>query len=325
MLNAMLEVKVREFRQTDHDSYATIHNAIDPTHLLFLERAKYEDSCFGRTRYRMKRYVAESDTGEIVAVGGFEHLFFSYHPHRFALSVEVHPAWQRHGIGGLLYEHLESELRSASAEAAWALVESTHGESIAFVKKRGFAEKRRVLESTLDLRSFDPAKFEPRAKELESKGIVFASLAEEMSHDPTSGRKLYELENSVDSDVPNIVEPNPMSYHDYEIIILKSPLMLWEGSFVAKKDGVYIGSSSVIKSDLTDTIDQGFTAVRPRFRGGGIAQAVKLLVAKHAQSHGVKSIRTHNDSRNEVMLAVNGKLGFERESERIEFEKAYRI
>src|SRR5947199_8048782 len=66
-------------------------------------------------------------------------------------------------------------------------------EGIAFVKKRGFVEKRRILESTLDLRSFDPAKFEPRVKELESKGIVFASLAEEMSRDPTSGRKLYEL------------------------------------------------------------------------------------------------------------------------------------
>src|SRR5712692_1371162 len=301
----MHDVNVREFGHSDYDSYATIHNVLDPTHPLFLERTKYEDSCFGRTRYRMKRYVAESDTGEIVAVGGFEHLFFSYHPHRFALSVEVHPAWQRRGIGELLYERLESELRSAGAEAAWALVESTHSEGIAFVRKRGFAEKRRVLESTLDLRFFDSAKFEPQARELESKGIVFASLAEEMACEPRAGRKLYELENSADRNVPNLVEPNSMGYHDYEIIILKSPAMFWEGSFVAKKDGVYVGSSSVIKSGLTDTIDQGFTAVRPRFRGRGIAQAVKLLVAKHAQSHGVKSIRTHNDSRNEAMLAVN--------------------
>jgi len=319
--NAMLEVKVREFRHSDYDSYAAIHNALNPTHPLFLERAKYEDSCFERTRYRMKRYVAESDRGEMVGVGGFEHLFFSYHPHRLALSVEVHPTWQRRGIGGLLYERLESELRSAGAEAAWAIVESTHSESVAFVRKRGFAEKRRFLESTLDLTSFDPAKFEPRAKELESKGIVFASLAEEMSRDPTSGRKLYELENSADRDVPNIVKPNPMSYHDYNIIILKSPVMLWEGSFVAKKDYLYVGSSSVIKSGLKDTIEQGFTAVRPGFRRRGLAQAVKLMVAKHTRSHGVKSILTHNDSQNEAILTVNEKLGFVRRSERIEFEK----
>src|SRR5205809_7950398 len=64
----MLEVKVREFRHSDYDSYATIHNALDPTHPLLLERAKYEDSCFGRTKYRMKRYVAESDKGEIIGV-----------------------------------------------------------------------------------------------------------------------------------------------------------------------------------------------------------------------------------------------------------------
>ena len=90
----------------------------------------------------------------------------------------------------MLYERLESELRSVGAEAAWALVDSTQSEGIAFVTKKGFVEKRRILESTLDLRSFDPAKFEPRAKELESKGIVFASLAEEMAHEPRAGRKL---------------------------------------------------------------------------------------------------------------------------------------
>src|SRR2546428_11134360 len=113
----MLEVKVREFRHTDYDSYAAIHNAFDPTHPLFLERAKYENSCFGRTRHRMKRYVAESHRGEIVAVGGFDHMFFSYHPRRVALSGEVHPASQRRGIGGSLYERLRSGLRAAAAEA----------------------------------------------------------------------------------------------------------------------------------------------------------------------------------------------------------------
>ena len=49
--------------------------------------------------------------------------------------------------------------------------------------------------------------------------------------------------------------------------------MLWEGSFVAKKDDLYVGSSSVIKSGLKDTIEQGFTAVNPGFRGRDLAQA----------------------------------------------------
>ena len=52
-----------------------------------------------------------------------------------------------------------------------------------------------------------------------------------------------------------------------------------------------------------------------------MAQAVRLLVAKHARSHGVKSILTHNGSQNEAMLRVNEKLGFVKRSERIEFEK----
>ncbi|TLY13170.1 MAG: GNAT family N-acetyltransferase [Thaumarchaeota archaeon] len=139
MHNAILEVKVREFRHSDYDSHATIRNALDPTTHSSL-RAKYEDSCFGRTRYRMKRYVAESDRGEIVGVGGFEHLFFSYQPHRFALSVELHPAWQRRGIGGLLYERLESELRSAGAEA-WALVDSTQARASRSSRRGGLSRR----------------------------------------------------------------------------------------------------------------------------------------------------------------------------------------
>ena len=46
------------------------------------------------------------------------------------------------------------------------------------------------------------------------------------------------------------------------------------------------------------------------YRGRKIAQALKVLAARYARAHGMKKIRTDNDSLNAPMLAVNRKLGY---------------
>jgi GNAT superfamily N-acetyltransferase len=269
----------------------------------------------------MKRVVAETETGEAVGVGGFNHLWFSYHPRRFAVSLEVHPNWQRRGVGGMLYEHLLSELRNTGAEAMWPLVLSDSKPSVTFLTKRGFVEKRRLFESRLDLTSFNPEVARAKAERLEAEGIVVSDLASEMDEDPDVGKKLFDLEQSASGDVPSLVEFCPMDYGDYEIIILKNPILVWEGSFVAKEGDRFVGSSSVQLAGRDDFLHQGFTAVRPGYRGRGIAQAVKVKVAEYCRMHGMRYLRTYNDSDNLPMLAVNWKIGFVKQYEWIASEK----
>lgn len=317
----MNALRIREFGPSDYQPYQAIHDSLFPAHTFHLERVKYEDSCFGRTRYKMKRVVAETETGEVVGVGEFNHLWFSYHPRRFALSLEVHPNWQRRGVGGMLYEYLLSELRNADAEVMWPLVLSDSKSSVTFLTKRGFVEKRRMFESRLDLTSFNPEVARAKAERLETEGIVISDLAAEMDEDPDAGKKLFDLEQSAGGDVPSLVEFSPMDYRDYEIIILKSPILVWEGSFVAKEGDRFVGSSSLDLAERDDLLGQGFTAVRPGYRGRGIAQAVKVKVAEYCKMRGVKYLRTHNDSDNLPMLAVNWKLGFVKRNEWIAFEK----
>jgi mycothiol synthase len=312
--------RIREFRPSDYPPLERIHNALYPAQPYFRKRAEYEDSCYGRTRHKMKRFVAESPGGEVVGVAEYKHLFFQYHPRKFALDIEVPPPWQRKGIGGMLYDRLLEEVAKRQADTVWTLVLSTQEGAIRFLGKRGFVEKRRTFESRLDLRSFGTSRSASGGKH-EQRELTVRDLAAEFQRNPDTGRKLKELEDSGAADVPGSIVESPMSFHDYEIVILKSPIMIWDGSFIAKEGDNYVGESSLHESGIDGVIDQGFTVVRPSHRGRGVARAIKIRTIEYAKAKGMKHIRTHNDSENHPMLAVNRKLGFVKTAEWITFEK----
>lgn len=317
----MVRVEIREFESRDYPALARINDSLFPDHPYFLKRVEYEDSCYGRTRYRMKRFIAEVGSGQVVGFGEYKHIFFSFHPQRFALGIDVDSQWQRQGIGGMLYDRVMHELTAEGAKVTSPLVPWSSDTGIRFVKKRGFVEKSRSIESRLDLETFDQERFAKLIKKLEEGGITTASLADEMKSDSSAGRKLKDLEDSGAADVPHAITGHPMDYHDYEVVILSNPVMIWDGSFVARDGDMYVGSSSVMESGVKMTVDQGFTVVRPGYRGRGIAQAVKLRTALYARDKGAGYIRTYNDSENSPMLAVNRKMGFVKQAEWIVFEK----
>ncbi len=55
------------------------------------------------------------------------------------------------------------------------------------------------------------------------------------------------------------------------------------------------------------------TGVLRSYRGRKIAQALKLLAIRYAKAQGAIYIRTTNDSLNVPMLAINDKLGYQRQ------------
>jgi len=314
-------ITVRKFEPSDYPSQKATHDSIFPDHPMFLDEVRYEDSCYGRTRYRMKRFVAETASGQVVGFGEYKHLFFGYHPKRFALGIEVSPEWHRQGAGNILYAVLMKELAEEGAEVATSLVLSTSAAGIMFVRNRGSVEKRRTIESRLELDAFDPAKFSGSVESVKKTGIEVTSLSSELSRIPSCGRLLKDLEDSGAADVPGLIADSPMDYHDYEIVILDNPNVIWEGSFVAREGDRYLGSSTLLRSGEEGLVGQGFTVVRPEYRGKGIAQAVKVKAAAWAKSKGLKYIRTHNDAENAPMLAINRKIGFAKRAEWVTFER----
>jgi GNAT superfamily N-acetyltransferase len=57
-----------------------------------------------------------------------------------------------------------------------------------------------------------------------------------------------------------------------------------------------------------------FTGVLRDYRGRGLAQALKLQTILLTKREGMRYIRTHNDSNNAPMLAIDRKPGYKPES-----------
>src|SRR5262249_28646970 len=81
--------------------------------------------------------------------------------------------------------------------------------------------------------------------------------------------------------------------------------------FVAKADGVFIGYTAVSPEEcVPEAIGTGPTAVRPEYRGRGVATALKVLALTHAQRQGWGTAATRSAS--PAMSRVNEKTGFQR-------------
>ena len=61
----------------------------------------------------------------------------------------------------------------------------------------------------------------------------------------------------------------------------------------------------------TNSMYNMVTGVDRAHRGRGVALAIKLLAIRCARRYGAVYIRTHNDSENAPMLAINRKLGYQ--------------
>ena len=69
-------------------------------------------------------------------------------------------------------------------------------------------------------------------------------------------------------------------------------------------------ASLVFKPGSTTVAYHDMTAVRPAFRGRGIAGALKRATIAWAAAHGLKALEAGNDEQNAPMRAINRTLGY---------------
>jgi GNAT superfamily N-acetyltransferase len=242
-------------------------------------------------------------------------------PDRFKVVMLVDEAWRRRGAGGSLYREAERFALEHGATAVEADVGEENAAGLAFAERRGFVRERHLFASILDLASFDASRFAGVVAAAEDAGICFTSLAA-YPQDDTSLARFADLLWEVHKDVPGGAALPRLTLEQVRSSYVDQPA--WDPARVllaadtrCDDEWVALAHLAVDGSRSPEAQRAGglwlynaFTGVRRSYRGRGLAQAIKVEAAAYARSRSATAIRTHNDSTNAPMLAVNRKLGY---------------
>ena len=316
----------REFRSSSYERLVEIFNANYPDYRISVAERRSRDESVDRTKYLLKRFeCVDLERDRIVGFGELINVPDMYHPRKFMAGILVDPEQQCRGVGRAIYTRVEEELSSRNAMLAWTMAKEDLPRRIEFFQRRGFSERTRNWESRIDLSAANTAPFHRYMDKALKDGITFTTLAEEQRRGQDSLRKIHELVQLIQADMPREADFTPLSYEDWRTYSLKNPQLLPEGYFLAKDGPNFVGMSNVHQIDSEPSVlNQDDTGVIREYRGRGIATALKLKVIEFGKKNGYRTIKTWNESSNNPMLAINIKLGFKRQVGWIMMQKALR-
>jgi GNAT superfamily N-acetyltransferase len=227
----------------------------------------------------------------------------------FSVWLIVDPVYRRQGIGTTLYADLEAFVLAQEATQLAMEVKDDDPPSQRFSEQRGYAVDRHLFESVLDLDSFDEDPYRNVIPQLEAAGIRFFSLAE-AGDTREALRKLHAVNYDTALDIPGS-EGDWVPFEEFEKMVRRAEWFNPKGQLLAADGEEYIGLAAVQLIPEKHGAYNLMTGVMPAYRGRKIALALKLLAIRYARRCGTSYLRTHNDSLNVAMLAINRKLGYQ--------------
>lgn len=261
-------------------------------------------------RCKAARWVAEVG-GQPVGYGQYSQAAGSYHPRKFEVTFCVDPDHQRQGIGGALYDRVLEGLRPFDPISLGAGMLETWPASIRFLERRGFREVMRTWENHLDLTSADMSQFDELLARVAALGYEVTSYAA-IKEEPQRVRELFAFVNRMRQDVPS-AEPVTDFLFDTWLSYFAHKHAWQEGYLLALKEGRIVGMSSLWKTDQADVVHNGLAGVDREHRGQGLSTSLKVHGIRLAQAAGYRTLKTWNASNNQAMLAVNSRLGYQRQ------------
>ncbi len=313
--------RIREFRSGDYPAEARVWTRVDPGRVTSAEEIqRFEEKLFTPPMILFKVVVEQRASGEAAGFGYLQSDLESFDPATFWGLAAVDPDHQGNGLGRSLMRTVQLEAERRNARRLWAAVRLDDDRAVRFLERQGFTERRRSWRSRLDLST--AARLPDRTEALAREGISFTTLAEEDLDRPEVLRDLYDLTNATSADEPRLGPFTPISFEQFVERDLHGPTFLADAFFLARAGGRFVAMSSLHRAEgQPEVLEQRFTGTRRDFRGRGIATELKRRTVEYGRTRGYRSIRTGNDSRNDPMLAINRKLGFRPEVQRIHAEK----
>jgi GNAT superfamily N-acetyltransferase len=232
-------------------------------------------------------------------------------PGRFFMKIIVAPEARGHGLGTQMYAEALRVARQYGTTQLESTVREADSLSREFAEKRGFKIERHLFESALALAGFDEHRFDGLMARVRAEGFQFFSLAEAGVTDENK-RKLYEVNRAAAMDDPGNTGTFP-DFYAFSKNVFEASWFRAETQILASYGDRWVGLSAIGIYPASHHAYNAFTGLLREYRGHGLAQALKLQTILLAQKEGMRYIRTHNDSKNAPMLAINRKLGYQPE------------
>ncbi len=283
-------------------AYLRVRNEVTPERPDSADQARWEDATYPG---QIARFLAADAGGTIVGAATTGRIWMHGPDYpRFWLGLWVVPEARRRGVGRALLAATAAAARSAGKTGFQTELSVAQLEGHRFLAVRGFVETGRTKDVRLELTGV-------AAPEVDSPpGIRITSLAAEpgllpgvhttaveaFPDVPTGGEPLYagSLEEFAARDVDRQAVPREA----FKVA-------------VDEASGEVAGYASLIYAPGRPTLAyHDMTAVRPAFRGRGVAGALKRATIAWAIANGVETLETGNDEGNAPMRAVNARLGY---------------
>lgn len=220
--------------------------------------------------------------------------------------IKIDHEWRNQEIGSWILSEIVDFALKNKTRFLQTQIQETKEEDLDWAKKNGFSISGHYFESRLDILNFNKVPYRSLFETLKSSGISFTTL-DDYSKDENYQHRFWDFCWELVSDVPGMMD-KPRPDNDRMIALMKDYDK--KGFILAVDDERWIALSIIVR-EKDDIFYNSMTGVDKRYRGQGLAQAVKIKAIEFVQQNKGKYIRTHNDSKNAPMLKVNRKLGYE--------------
>ena len=316
---------IRPFGDADYETLGRFQSERFPElHSTAREEREWDEVIERAHMIHEKWAVEERSTGAVIAIAGLNHAPYSYDPHKFWVFVLVGRDHLHEGIGQALATLLVAEAVDHHAVCYWTNVRTDDQRSLQFASRQGFTELRTTWLSVLDVSSCEtaPAGEGPRDPSRWA-GIRFTTLAEEGPRRSEVLRRLHELWNETSRDVPRMGEYVPLAFSQFEAEMDRAGI-LPDAFFLAGHGDNYVASSHLERNFAEpESLMVGYTGTRAEFRGRGLAAELKRRAVEYARSHGIRYLKTFNDSLNDPIWKINERMGFRRTAQISNLERRF--
>lgn len=313
-------------RPFDYSDDADYRIALDINAAVFneppdtLEEWKHDDEVRNK-EYPYYRDIVLREEQPIAYVETFQSQF-SYHPQKYTCRIFVHPEHDAEDVRPAVLNHILERLQDEELISLMSGMLDDKPLAMRFFSEYGFEPVAEEKLSKLDVSRFDPEQFADTLERVRENGIKIIPLRQLQEQDPEWQRKLYDLDVTVNRDIPSTGEKHYPDFPDWVKMRLKGPNFDPDAWFVALDGEHYAGHSqgSINRESAPLQFNTGVTAVRREYRRRSIATALKVYVIRYVKEQGVQEIFTTNDSKN-PMYQLNLSLGFEPQPSWVRVEK----